>query len=67
MYKTIISIVLIISLMGCVLALDESEFGMQQEEAMAEKQFNNGIDQPWASGNPPSSSSLTRCFPNTFL
>ena len=58
MNKILISIVLIISLMGCVSALDGSGVGMQPGEAAAEKLFNNGIGQTWAGGNPPSSGSF---------
>jgi hypothetical protein len=55
MNKIWISIVLIISLMGCTFALDESSVGMRPGETTAEKLFNYGIGQPWVGGNPPSS------------
>jgi hypothetical protein len=54
MNKILISIVLIISLMGCVSALDRSSAEMRPGEATAEKLFNYGIGQQWVGGNPPS-------------
>ncbi|MCJ7443073.1 MAG: hypothetical protein MUO26_00830 [Methanotrichaceae archaeon] len=54
MNKIWISIVLIISLMGCSSALDGSGVELRSEEAAAELLFNYGIGQPWVSGNPPS-------------
>ena len=48
------SIVLIISLMGCVSALDGNGVEMRPGEATAEMLFNYGIGQPWVGGNPPS-------------
>ena len=46
--------VLIISLMGCVFALDANGVEMRPGEATAEKLFNYGIGEPWVGGNPPS-------------
>jgi hypothetical protein len=54
MNKIWISVCLILSLIGCALALDESSVGMRPGEATAEKLFNYGIVQPWVGGNPPS-------------
>lgn len=48
-------LVLVISLMGCVSALDGSSVEMRPGEAAAEKLLNYGIGQPWVGGNPPSS------------
>jgi hypothetical protein len=48
------SIVLVISLMGCVSALDGNGVTMLPGEATAEKLFNYGIGEPWVGGNPPS-------------
>jgi hypothetical protein len=56
MNKILISILLIISLMGFVSALDGNGVEMRPGEATAEKLFNYGIGQPWIGGNPPSSS-----------
>ncbi len=56
MNKIWISIVLIISLMGCAVALDGSGVEMRPGEATAEKLFSYGIGQPWVGGNPPSTS-----------
>ncbi len=50
------SIVLIISLIGCVSALDGNGVATQPGEATAEMLFNYGIGQPWVGGNPSSSS-----------
>ena len=55
MNKALISIVLIISLMGCV-ALNGSGVELLPGETRAEKLFEKGIGQPWVGGNPPSSS-----------
>ncbi len=55
MNKILISTILIISLMGCALALDPSGMEMQSGEAAAEELFNDGIGQAWAGGNSPSS------------
>jgi hypothetical protein len=55
MNKILISIVLIISLMGCVSALDGRGVETRPGEATAEELFNYGIVQPWVGGNPPSS------------
>ena len=54
MNRTWKSIVLIISLMGCVSALDGNGLQMRPGEATAEKLFNHGIGEPWVGGNPPS-------------
>lgn len=48
------SIVLVISLMGCVSALDGNDVPMLPREATAEKLFNYGIGEQWVGGNPPS-------------
>jgi hypothetical protein len=48
------SIVLIISLMGCVFALDGNGLQTRPGEATAEMLFNYGIGEPWVGGNPPS-------------
>ncbi|HUS76838.1 MAG TPA: hypothetical protein VMY43_12650 [Methanothrix sp.] len=59
MSKNLISIVLIMSLMGCAAALDRQVgIEMRPGEAGAEKLFEMGIGQPWVGGNPPSSSSF---------
>ena len=55
MNKIWISICLILSLMGCVLALDGNSLEVRPGEATAEKLFNYGIGQPWVGGNPPPS------------
>jgi len=48
----LIPLVLIISMMGCAVALDgQSTPGMQPGEARAEKLFEYGIGQPWVGGN----------------
>jgi hypothetical protein len=48
------SLSLIISLMGCVAALDaHSGVEMRPGEAIFEQLFNQGIGQPWVGGNPP--------------
>lgn len=55
----LISIVLILSWIGCALALDyENGVEMRQGEKAAERLFNSGIGQPWVGGNPPSFSSF---------
>ena len=54
MNRTWKSILLIISLMGCVSALDGNGLKMRPGEAIAEKLFNYGIGEPWVGGNPPS-------------
>ena len=56
MNKIWISTVLIISLIGCVSALDGNDVATRPGEATAEMLFNYGIAQPWVGGNPPSSS-----------
>lgn len=57
MNKFVISIILIVSLMGNVFALDvKNGVEMRPGEAAAEKLFNYGIGQPWVGGNPPSTS-----------
>ncbi len=56
MNKVLISIVLIISLVGCAIAADRSGVELLPGEASAEKLFDLGIGQPWVGGNPPSSS-----------
>ncbi len=54
MNKILISIVLIISLMGYVSALDGSDVKTRPGEVTAEGLFNYGFGQPWVGGNLPS-------------
>ena len=55
MYKSLISIAFILSLIGCTLALDfENGIEMRPGERTAERLFERGIGQPWVGGNPPS-------------
>jgi hypothetical protein len=59
MNRYLISIVLILSLMGCAVALDvENGVEMRPGEATAERLFERGIGQPWVGGNPPSLNSF---------
>jgi len=54
MNRILVSMVFIISLMGCVAALDgNSKVEMQPGEAAFEQLYNHGIGQPWVGGNPP--------------
>jgi len=54
MNKILAVLVLIVSLMGCVAALDaQSGVGMRPGETTFEHLFNQGIGQPWVGGNPP--------------
>jgi hypothetical protein len=54
MIKIPLALVLIISLMGCVAALDShSGVEMRPGESTFENLFNQGIGQPWVGGNPP--------------
>lgn len=54
MNSYMISMALILSLMGCALALDyQNGVEMRPGEAAAEKLFEKGIGQPWVGGNPP--------------
>jgi hypothetical protein len=54
MNKLLAVLVLIISLMGCVAALDAHSGGeMRPGEAVFERLFNQGIGQPWVGGNLP--------------
>jgi hypothetical protein len=62
MNKILMSIVLIISLMGCAVALDGSGVEMRPGEATAERLFNHGIGQPWVGGNPPSTSASNSLY-----
>jgi hypothetical protein len=62
MNKILISILFIISLVGCAIAVDGSGVGMRPGEAMAEKLFEKGIGQPWVGGNPPSDSIYSQYF-----
>jgi hypothetical protein len=62
MSKIWISIVFIISLIGCVSALDGNGVAMQPGEATAEMLFNYGIGQPWVGGNPPSDSIYSQYY-----
>jgi len=56
MNRNLISIVLILSLMGCTTALDfENGVELRPGEATAERLFEQGIGQPWVGGNSPSS------------
>lgn len=57
MNKILVSMVLVISLMGCAAALDGSSgLEMQPGEAAFEQLYNHGIGQPWVGGNPPGQS-----------
>jgi hypothetical protein len=59
MNRNLISIILILSLMGCAVAFDvENGVEMRPGEAAAERLFEKGIGQPWVGGNPHSSNSL---------
>jgi hypothetical protein len=62
MNKILISIVLIISLIGCVFALDRSSVEMRPGEAAAENLFNHGVGQQWVGGNPPSSGTFDSIY-----
>jgi hypothetical protein len=62
MNKILISILFIISLVGCAIAVDGSGVGMRPGETMAEKLFDIGIGQPWVGGNPPSDSIYSQYF-----
>jgi hypothetical protein len=56
MNRNLISLVLIISLVGCVASLDfENGVEMRPGEKSAERLFEKGIGQPWVGGNPSSS------------
>jgi hypothetical protein len=63
MNRNLISIVLILSLMGCAVALDfQNGVEMRPGEAAAEHLFEKGIGQPWVGGNPPFSNSFDHKF-----
>jgi hypothetical protein len=63
MNKILISIVLIISLMGCAAALDVKKgLELRPGETTAEMLFNYGIGQAWVGGNPPSSSASDQIY-----
>jgi hypothetical protein len=62
MNKVLISTVLIISLMGCAIALDGSGVELRPGEARAEKLFEMGIGQAWVGGNPPSASAYDSIY-----
>jgi hypothetical protein len=66
MNKVLISIVLIISLVGCAIAVDRSGVELLPGEARAEKLFELGIGQPWVGGNPPSTSASDYIFSQYF-
>lgn len=54
MNKIVVTVILIISLMGCAAALDgKSKAEMRPGEAAFEQLFNQGIGQAWIGGNPP--------------
>jgi hypothetical protein len=54
MNKILAVLVLVISSMGCVAALDvQNGVEMRPGEATFEHLFNQGIGQPWVGGNPP--------------
>jgi hypothetical protein len=56
MNRNLISIILILSLMECAVALDAwNGVEMRPGEAAAERLFEKGFGQPWVGGNPPSS------------
>ena len=63
MNRNLVSIVLILSLMGCAVALDfQNGVEMRPGEAAAEHLFEKGIGQPWVGGNPPFSNSFDHRF-----
>ncbi|MFZ2471042.1 MAG: hypothetical protein WAW52_03775 [Methanothrix sp.] len=66
MNKVLISIILIISLMGCAVAVGGSGVELLPGEARAEKLFELGIGQPWVGGNPPSSSTSDSFYSQYF-
>ncbi len=55
MNKVLISIIFIISLMECTVAIDGSGVELRPGEAVAEMLFDRGIGEAWVGGNPPSS------------
>jgi hypothetical protein len=61
MKKILISI-LLISLMGCAIAVDGNGVELLPGEARAEALFEKGIGQPWVGGNPPSSSTYDSIY-----
>jgi hypothetical protein len=62
MNKILISVLFIISLVGCAIAVDGGGVELRPGEAMAEKLFEKGIGQPWVGGNPPSDSIYSQYF-----
>jgi len=55
MNRNLISVILILSLMGCAAAIEfDNGVEMRQGEAVAESLFEKGFGQPWIGGNPPS-------------
>lgn len=62
MNNILLSIVLIISLMGCGLALDED---MRPGEAAAEERFEKGFGSPWIGGDSPVFGSSNQGFTDT--
>jgi hypothetical protein len=66
MNKILISILLLISLMGCAIAVGGSGVELLPGEARAEKLFELGIGQPWVGGNPPSSSTSDSFYSQYF-
>jgi hypothetical protein len=66
MNKILISIVLLISLIGCAIAVGGSGVELLPGEASAEKLFELGIGQPWVGGNPPSYSASDHIFSQYF-
>lgn len=54
MKRTMISIFIVLSLMGCAIALGPVGVEMRPGEAAAEALFERGIGEPWVGGDPPS-------------
>jgi len=66
MNRVLISILFILSLMGCAIAVDGSGVELRPGEARAEKLFESGIGQPWVGGNPPYSSASDSFYSQYF-
>lgn len=66
MNRVLISLVFIISLMGCAIAIGGSGVELLPGEARAEKLFELGIGQPWVGGNPPSYSTSDSIYSQYF-
>jgi phosphoserine phosphatase len=63
MNNILLSVVLIISLMGCGLALDED---MRPGEAAAKERFEKGFGSPWIGGDSPVFGSSNQGFTDTY-